>query len=202
MRGGVVADQVGYGKTAITLALIDAAPAPAAARAAASAASAGSDADGALAGGAIPTKATLIVVPAHLMRQWPAEIAKFLGGSKKVVVLKSMADLKNLTVEKVCAADIVLVTVTMLRGAKYFESLGALAAMGRMPNKIGRLWEECYLDAVEKLEGFVRTLGAASASGDAAARKAAVQARLREARETNARALTRSRSRSACAAPS
>ena len=98
------------------------------------------------------------------MRQWPAEIAKFLGGSKKVAVLKSMADLKNLTVEKVCAADIVLVTVTMLRGARYFESLGALAAMGRMPTKVGRLWEECYLDAVEKLEGFVRTLGAASAS--------------------------------------
>jgi len=66
VRGGVLADAVGYGKTAITLGLIDASPAspPMLER---------------FKGKAIDVKATLIVVPKHLMKQWPNELRKFLG---------------------------------------------------------------------------------------------------------------------------
>ncbi|KAH8043578.1 hypothetical protein JL722_15129 [Aureococcus anophagefferens] len=107
VRGGVLADAVGYGKTAITLALIDETktdepPALPAYHVAA---------DGAPK--AIPCKATLIVVPKHLMAQWPSELKKFLGGSaaKKynVITIATMLDLKKLTVAKMLAADIVFV---------------------------------------------------------------------------------------------
>ena len=62
VRGGIVADQVGYGKTAITLGLVDAAE----------------EVNGsppkfpeAVLKASIETKATLVIVPAHLMGQWP-----------------------------------------------------------------------------------------------------------------------------------
>ena len=58
-----------YGKTAISLGLIDASPkAP--------------PMEPRFEGKAIAVKATLIIVPKHLMKQWPSELAKFLGSSK------------------------------------------------------------------------------------------------------------------------
>ena len=71
-RGGVLADEVGYGKTVITIALIDAAPRvprppPAPLNP----------------NGFLPLKATLVLAPSHLLKQWPREVQKFAGGALK-----------------------------------------------------------------------------------------------------------------------
>ena len=63
IKGGILGDQVGYGKTAITLAMID------------SSRIADTDLPSiASAGSRIPTKCTLIVVPSHLPNQWALEV--------------------------------------------------------------------------------------------------------------------------------
>ena len=117
---GIVADEVGYGKTAITLGLIDAAskvngPPP----------SPPDDIDE----GSFRTTATLVVIPAHLMGQWPNEIKKFVGSSKKVAVITDMNSFNKLTVEEVQKADIVLVNFKVLCTDKYFERLARLAGV-------------------------------------------------------------------------
>ena len=66
-----MADQVGYGKTAITVALIDSAPKPPAPPAYSQK-------------HAVPVKATLVFAPPHLLRQWPREVKKFTGEALKV----------------------------------------------------------------------------------------------------------------------
>ena len=88
VRGGVLADQVGYGKTAVTVGLIDTklgAPLP-------------ETSDGLK---SIPVKGTLVLVPPHLMNQWPAEIKKFTGNALRVEVMKTVADLGRMTVKQV-----------------------------------------------------------------------------------------------------
>jgi SNF2 family DNA or RNA helicase len=66
VRGGIIADEVGYGKTCITLACIDS--------------NSGSDVPKEAADtiGFFATKATLVVVPGHLMGQWPNEVRTYV----------------------------------------------------------------------------------------------------------------------------
>jgi superfamily II DNA or RNA helicase len=102
------------GKTAITLGLLDAAEevnghAPNMPRS--------------YENGFIATKATLVVVAKHLMRQWPQEINKFLGTKRRVIVLKDMSSLNNLTIEEVQRANIVVVSFDVLLNEKYFTRL-------------------------------------------------------------------------------
>ena len=106
---------VGYGKTAITLGLID------------SSANHLAEPPEFLKDRFIPTKATLVVVPKHLMGQWPAEIHKFLGATKTVLVLKDLASLNSTTVEDIQKADIVVVSFAVLDNEKYFRRLARLS---------------------------------------------------------------------------
>jgi len=147
VRGGIVADQVGYGKTAITLGLIDAAeevngPAP--------------KFPAAVQKASLFTKATLVVVPSHLMGQWPKEIEKFCGKSKTVVIIKDMSSFNSLTVKEVQNADIVVVNFTVLAGDKYHERLARLsgANAGSLPGskRGGRHFDSVYGASVNGLE--------------------------------------------------
>ena len=167
VRGGVLADAVGYGKTAITLALIDETktdepPALPAYHVAA---------DGAPK--AIPCKATLIVVPKHLMAQWPSELKKFLGGAaaKKynVITIATMLDLKKLTVAKMLAADIVFVAVSAFRTDAFYDHLAEFAAVHKLPKKGGRHFQEVHAKAIANVERYV---GLLQAEGPDALRKA------------------------------
>ncbi|KAK4703476.1 hypothetical protein P7C70_g2742, partial [Phenoliferia sp. Uapishka_3] len=109
VRGGVLADEVGYGKTAIMLGLIssqlETATIP-------------TDTD------RIGIKATLIIVPAHLTNQWPSEMKKFAADGFKLVTLKDINDLKKNTVQDFIDADIVLIADTILKSPKYWEYHG------------------------------------------------------------------------------
>ena len=51
---------------------------------------------------AIPTKATLVLAPSQLLRQWPREVEKFSeNGRLNVVVIRTVSDITHLTVKEV-----------------------------------------------------------------------------------------------------
>ena len=89
VRGGVLADEVGYGKTVITIALIDSAPRVAS-----------TPPPPLRADGYLPLKATLVLAPSHLLKQWPREVQKFAGGALKCITIATMADVNKLTIKE------------------------------------------------------------------------------------------------------
>lgn len=113
------ASQVGYGKTAITLGLIDlanklhATPATPAF----------------FSSGWIATNATLVIVPKHMMGQWPNEVKKFLGTSKRVSAIKDLLALNKITIAEIQRADIVIVSFALLSNATYFARLTRLSGL-------------------------------------------------------------------------
>ncbi|EJD41795.1 hypothetical protein AURDEDRAFT_105919 [Auricularia subglabra TFB-10046 SS5] len=124
--GGVLADAVGYGKTAITLGLIDCT---------ASTKPAEVEQD---MRGLIKVKATLIIVPPHLGRQWVSEIEKFTGETYKYKLVNSLGDLNRLTIKDIQQLDIIVVATSVLRGDAYLENLADLSAGGSLPRADGR----------------------------------------------------------------
>lgn len=148
VQGGVLADQVGYGKTAITLGLIDCTS---------------KSVDQALAqrgrlSGKIPVKATIVVVPPHLTRQWESEVRKFTGKRFKVLVISSLANLNSTTIEDVQEADIVVVAATLFKSPLYLENLQFLSGCGEFPSKEGRHFSDQLKKSLESLEAQVDRL--------------------------------------------
>lgn len=127
VRGGVLADQVGYGKTAITLGLIDC-TAQAVRKQFDKLEREGMP-------GKIPTKATLVIVPPHLTKQWVSECKKFAKSTFKVIEVPSMGHINTLTIEEVQEADIVIVASNLFKSPNYLQNLGAFAAGGGLPEK-------------------------------------------------------------------
>ena len=99
---------MGYGKTAITLGLISSAK---------SANRAPPDIPKDLTEKLFKTEATLVIVPSHLMSQWPKEIKKFMGSKLKVVELKTMQCFNKCTLEDLQNADIVVVCFSVYSAA-------------------------------------------------------------------------------------
>ncbi|KAI8849690.1 hypothetical protein BC829DRAFT_416581 [Chytridium lagenaria] len=174
IRGGVIADQVGYGKTAITLGLIDE-----------------------MKGkhklpnledvpGYIPLKATLVLVPGHLLNQWPDEIRKFLGSSVKVEVIKDMNSLNRLAIADLQAADIVVASSKLLSSTNYWENLEGISAGGRLPTngKGGRYFLARYKEALRSLRKQTETLTTVPRGATD------VYKNIKEARETDSTAAT------------
>ncbi len=142
IRGGVLADQVGYGKTAITLGLIDCAA---------------KDVEkefGAMGRvkGKILLKSTLIVVPPHLTRQWDSEVRKFIKEGFKVLVLSTVSNLNSTTIKNFQGADIVVVASNIFKSNVYLDNLQLLAAAGALPSKEGRHFNDNLRRALESLK--------------------------------------------------
>ncbi len=131
ISGGVLADEVGYGKTAITLGLIDT-----------SFETFTKSQSGLSAHGKIHTKANLIVVPAQLTRQWASEVHKFLGEKRSVRILENMSNLNNLTIQDILDVDILIVAGSLMKSDTYLANLQAFAAGGTLPNREGRYFNE------------------------------------------------------------
>jgi site-specific DNA-cytosine methylase len=166
IRGGIVADEVGYGKTAITLGLIDSAvqiPEPPVE----------------YRKGFLALKATLVLVPSTLTGQWPSEIRKFLGTSKKVITIKDMASFNKLTVSEIQTADIVVVGFNVLSGEKYFTRLARFCGVnpGSLPkgNIGGRRFAAVYKQCLQALRHQVEQLKTDCAAVFSAICKAADQ---------------------------
>ena len=141
--------QVGYGKTAITLGLIDSA----------------ADVNGVppeppddYKSGFLRTNATLVIVPGNLMGQWPQEVQKFLGTKKKVVVINNMLSFNKLTVREIQKADIVIVNFTVLSNDKYYSRLARLSGVNASSlsgSKGGRHFDSIYHECLKSLPSRV-----------------------------------------------
>ncbi|TGZ83578.1 hypothetical protein EX30DRAFT_327192 [Ascodesmis nigricans] len=142
--GGVVADEVGYGKTAISLGLID------------------STQDyiqlPTKMDGMIPVKATIIVVPGHLSMQWPAEIVKFTGTRYKVLEIKNQGNLNKLSAKDIMGADIILVAASFFQSAAYLESLAKFSGSRPPPVSEGRRFVDWQKETLENLKEQVKLL--------------------------------------------
>lgn len=151
IRGGVLADEVGYGKTAVTLGLI------------------ASDSENEEwrpdnSNSLISIKATLIVVPAHLIEQWSSEIGKFLGNSYKVISIKTQANLTRSTIKDFQSADIILVAWSLFQNETYLTKLAHFAALPEMPSTTGRAFEAWYDYALGRVSDHVNVLKANGAA--------------------------------------
>jgi hypothetical protein len=111
LSGGVLCDEIGYGKTAIVIGLV---------------ASTINNSDFAkykskqLVDNNINltfTNATLIILPSHLLFQWQSEIIKFVSKKLKVILIASVNDIP--CKDEIINADIVLVSLNLFDSDKY-----------------------------------------------------------------------------------
>ena len=110
VRGGILGDTVGYGKTACMIATIAQTQSDARVRFHTSISEVW---EKKMAGSLVVTPATLIVTPMNLLDQWEQEINKFVDDKKqKLVVVKisTQNDMSARTVGDILQADIVLVS--------------------------------------------------------------------------------------------
>ncbi|KAK4333158.1 hypothetical protein RTBOTA2_001878 [Rhodotorula toruloides] len=153
IRGGVVADAVGYGKTAITLALI--------------ASRQEADEDLPEETDRVPIKATLIVVPKHLVNQWKDEVKKFTKPAFAVITIQSQGDLKKYTIKDFQEVDIVIVAESLFTSGPYWCALADFAASKRdirYDAKAGRYFRHAVDEAMEAMGEQVRRIRTKGAS--------------------------------------
>ncbi|KAJ5823911.1 C-5 cytosine methyltransferase [Penicillium robsamsonii] len=146
VRGGVLADEVGYGKTAIVLGLIDTQyindckfPVED--------------------NGLIATNATLIIVPNNVFKQWVSETKKFLEGKYKVLAISSIS---KITIREVQNADVVVLSWSILANDAYYSRLQQFTGTPQAPAKssggTGRNFDSWFYDARASLQESVDIL--------------------------------------------
>ncbi|KAL9602375.1 MAG: hypothetical protein Q9179_002557 [Wetmoreana sp. 5 TL-2023] len=129
--GGVLAQEVGFGKTAVILALIDATQ--------------GSTVLPNETYGKIATRATLILVPPTIVGQWRGQVDKFLGKENyKVVAIADVAQLARTTVQEIQEADIVIVNSRIFAADGYLRGIAALAGLPKQSNVTSRPFKAWY----------------------------------------------------------
>ncbi|KAJ5170138.1 C-5 cytosine methyltransferase [Penicillium coprophilum] len=166
VRGGVIADEVGYGKTAIVLGLIDA--------------QYENDCKFPVEdNGLIATNATLIIVPNNVFKQWVSETKKFLGGKYKVLAISSIS---KITIREVQNADIVVLSWSILANDAYYSRLQQFTGTPQAPAKssggTGRNFDSWFHDARASLRESVdilKTKGPEAMLQDLEARRRRVQ---------------------------
>ncbi|KAJ3199694.1 hypothetical protein HDU82_000216, partial [Entophlyctis luteolus] len=151
VRGGVVADEVGYGKTAITIGLID--------HFLRSQGVSRSFQQNIF--GKISVKATLVLVPGHLLKQWPNEIEKFTGNALKTIVIGDVSNLNKLSIQDIMKADIVVASSKIFVSQKYWDNVEVLGARGKFGTDTkngGRYFNAQYQDCLANLKQQVEKL--------------------------------------------
>lgn len=163
VKGGVLADAIGYGKTACTIGLVDCTASDPAPHVPASFQ------------GFIPTHATLVLAPTNLHAQWLAEIRKFTGEKLKVLSVPTCAQLKKIRPRQIMEADIVVATYRLFYSTPYLQRLQVLARgqqpefrFPKLPGRAGshrgafeRLtseWARAYRNAFEFLPAWAAGL--------------------------------------------
>ena len=114
LRGGVLSDEMGLGKTITSIALICSNPAPANH----SAVKYSDDYEM----NKLFTKATLILCPSHLTKQWESEVNR-CNSKLTVLSILTKKDMDKLTVADVQNADIIITSHQFLMNFKYYPTL-------------------------------------------------------------------------------
>jgi len=114
IRGGVLADEMGLGKTITSIALINSNPAPLDHPAVKYSES--------IEVNKLFTKATLILCPSHITKQWELEIKK-CNPKLKILNIVTKKDMDKLTVSDIQNSDIVITSHQFLMNFKYYPSL-------------------------------------------------------------------------------
>jgi hypothetical protein len=161
-HGGILAQEVGFGKTVVMLALITEQRAAEAKKR-----KAVKILPNTPGGGLIPTEATLILMPSHLVNQWQSEVEKFLPPEfrKKVIIVESGKALKfsKFTIQDIIDADIIIVAWGNTIKPPYLKMMANLAGLVE-PSNTGtgeRAFEVWYQAAVARVLSnidFLRTL--------------------------------------------
>ena len=116
-RGGILADDVGFGKTVAMLAL-----------ARATESQSRLEMSKLIPDGLITSAATVFIVPSPLIPQWYSEAVKFWPHGR-VVAIRNIDDLKITRVKDMVDADIVVVSVDVLVEKDYVKRCSALAGL-------------------------------------------------------------------------
>jgi len=142
VRGGILADDIGYGKTATTIALIDTTlkvPTPKVPK------STRSEHEGLQ-----PAAGTLVLVPSNLVFQWASEISKFVSVDVdsqacpvKVFVITDETSSKDLTSRKFYKMDVIICPYSHLFDTS-FEVIRRF------------FWRRLVLDEFHEVAGFAR----------------------------------------------
>ncbi|PHH50805.1 hypothetical protein CFIMG_007330RA00001 [Ceratocystis fimbriata CBS 114723] len=144
VRGGVLAHEVGYGKTVVALAMLD--------YTREHNSQSLRDRSELIPDGIIHLKASLIIVPHHLIKQWCSEIESFLQNSTqpwKVVVISSKRDAMHLNRAELQKADIIVASFRAIQlGQARLDTLAVVGGQLRINEKeSGRKLSNWY-DAV------------------------------------------------------
>eukprot|EP00913_Durusdinium_trenchii_P019983 g18782.t1 len=127
VRGGILADKIGYGKTATTIALIDhqlQQPLP--------------EIPEADRGNFLPAKGTLIIVPSNLFEQWINEFSKFIWDGRplrqqmkggwspincpmKIFAMVNVSPLSRAKARDIANADVVICSYRLLYSPIYLN---------------------------------------------------------------------------------
>lgn len=143
VRGGIIADEVGYGKTAIVLALI----------------ATQSVEEPKRVDGFIPSKATLLIVPGVLVSQWHSEIVRFMDiEPKDVLILQDVAAVAKTRIADIREAKIILVPSIMFTGQAYPNRMSEFTGMPQAPTKGGRNFDRWFRDAQGSLNELANVL--------------------------------------------
>jgi len=155
VKGGVLADAIGYGKTACTIGLIDHTKEETLPKVPQAFS------------GFVPTRATLILAPTNLHAQWLAEITKFTGDTLKVLSVPTCAQLKRLSLQEIADADVVVATYRLFYSSPYLKRLEELARnrrpgfsfpKGGVGATAGSDWAKAYRTAFEALPSWAARL--------------------------------------------
>ncbi|CAE8594810.1 unnamed protein product [Polarella glacialis] len=129
LPGGVLADQMGGGKTVTTLALV------------------ASEKENVESQRSVhwsapvkqQSKATLILCPSSLVGQWNTERINFTGEALQTVVIESARDLETVTVADLLEADLVIVTFELLASEEYLQNLRNKSRSEELPDFPGQV---------------------------------------------------------------
>lgn len=114
IRGGILSDEMGLGKTITSIALIASNPAPLDHPAAKYSEDFQIN--------KLFTKATLVLCPSHLIKQWETEVKK-CNPKFKVLMIVTKKDMDKLTVNDIQTSDVILTSHQFLMNFKYYPAL-------------------------------------------------------------------------------
>lgn len=155
VRGGVLAQDVGFGKTILVIATI----------------LASLDSDTEVAEkpvyGHFTSRATIIYTPPHLIGQWVSEVLRFCPGwahGVEVIGLRTVHEHQRLTLWQIRNARILVVSWELHSSAKYEENLAQFAGVLQLAKKQNRstaAWYDLAAGGVEDMVEYLCTHGTA-----------------------------------------